>query len=395
MIDTILMGIFVLSCFVVVYHHIGYPVFLRWYSKHKPIKTPHYSQRGYKHKPSDHSCASITLLIPAYNEERWIADKIRNVAALDYPKSKLKVIIACDGCCDNTVYIAQQTIQEAICSDTHFEIIDNTTNMGKVAIIEQQMDEVNSDITAFSDVSCLLSVDALWIANQHFLDSRVGVLHGCYQLLCDKNSGECQYWQYQNKIIESEAAFGAVLGAHGAFYLFRTTLYPHISANTINDDFVIPMEIVRSGYRAVYDHRLVAIELEATTQSDDFKRRLRISAGNMQQLLILASLFLPKYRITAFAFFSSKGLRVAIPYLLFSCLLSSILLSHHLMFNLALMVQIALYVTALLTHLFPFLFNHKLCKALLYIVAGHAANFIGGLRYLLGMESQPWSRIGQ
>ncbi len=394
MTDTILMVLFTLSSALIVYHHVGYPLLLRWYSKRNPLAKMRCRLRRYRKQQSDRRCASITLVVPAYNEERWIADKIRNIAALDYPNSKLKVIIACDGCSDNTVHIAQQTIQEAICCDTHFEIIDNQINVGKIALIERQMNSINSDITALSDVSCLLSIDALWIANKHFKNKKVGVLNGSYQVLNEEKSGESQYWQYQNTLIESEAALGAVLGAHGAFYLFRTKLFPHVSANTINDDFVIPMEIVRHGYLAEYDHRLVAIELETTAAENDFKRRLRISAGNMQQLMVLASLFMPKYRSTAFAFFSGKGLRVVMPYLLITCLITSIALSHYTLFNWLLITQTALYSTALSAQLFPHIFSHKLCKALLYIVAGHTANLIGGLRYLFGLESKPWSRVG-
>ncbi|GAL11026.1 glycosyltransferase SypQ [Vibrio astriarenae] len=75
----------------------------------------------------------------------------------------------------------------------------------------------------------------------------------------------------------------------------------------INDDFIIPMEIVSRGYDAVYDNNVIATEMEPTDLSDDFSRRLRISAGNMQQALFLGKLFHPRFRRVAFAFFSGKG----------------------------------------------------------------------------------------
>lgn len=395
MLDLILITLFVLSSTLVVYHHVGYPLILRWYSANNPLKPIRYRVRGYRKALSDKRCASITIVVPAHNEQEWIAEKIRNIACLDYPRSKLKVVIACDGCSDETVSVAQQTIQEAICCDTHFEIICNENNIGKLATINQQLGRIESDITALSDVSCLLSIDCLWIANQHFKNRRVGVLHGSYQLLTDGDSGEHKYWQYQNRVIASEASIGAVLGAHGAFYLFRTKLFPTLAANTINDDFVIPMEIVRAGYKAAYDERLTAIELEATSEKNDYKRRLRISAGNMQQLVLLASMLLPQYGSIAFAFFSGKGLRVVTPYLLLTALVTSVALSHHALFNAILILQVALYCLALLTQLFPHLFSYKLCKLIRYIVAGHTANLIGGLRYLFGMEMKPWTRINQ
>lgn len=79
--------------------------------------------------------------------------KIRNLASLDYPRDKLAVVIACDGCTDNTAAIAQDTIQEAICADTLFIVHDHEVNRGKVGLINMEMESVTSDITALSDVS--------------------------------------------------------------------------------------------------------------------------------------------------------------------------------------------------------------------------------------------------
>ncbi|MFA0279946.1 glycosyltransferase, partial [Vibrio sp. 10N.222.55.F8] len=70
------------------------------------------------------------------------------LSALDYPKKKLQVIIACDGCTDNTVEIAQMTIQEAMCSDIYFEIHDHVQNRGKVSVINEEVTSITSDITA-------------------------------------------------------------------------------------------------------------------------------------------------------------------------------------------------------------------------------------------------------
>lgn len=395
MIDLLLTALFSLSCLLVIYHHVGYPVLLAWYSKHHPFKSMVHSTRGYKAIKSDTHCATITILVPAYNEEQWIADKIRNLSSLDYPKNKYKVIIACDGCTDNTVQIAEQTIQEAICADTLFEIRAFEQNRGKVALVNQQMETISSEITALSDVSALISIDALWIANRHFRKQNVGVVNGYYQLFKPGNEGEACYWQYQSKLKMREAALGSTLGAHGAFYLFRTELFEPMGADTINDDFIIPMSIVRQGYLAKYEPQMVALEMEATNQDNDFRRRLRISAGNMQQAIKLCEMFLPKYKGVAFAFISGKGLRLLTPYLLIFCFISSLLMMDNPIFMAALVAQTALYILALLSYHLPYIFCHKACKLLLYIVAGHCANFIGGMRYLFGLESGKWSRIGQ
>jgi cellulose synthase/poly-beta-1,6-N-acetylglucosamine synthase-like glycosyltransferase len=326
---------------------------------------------------------TITMVIPAYNEEQWIAEKIRNVAMLDYPKNKLTVDIVCDGCTDNTAKIAQQTIQEATCAATFFRVHVFDTNVGKVPVINRTVQSVSSELTVLSDVSAIVSIDALMIAQQHFNNPNVGVVNGRYTLFDKGTEGEAHYWKYQSDIKYAESKIATTIGAHGAFYVFRSNLFTPLPDNTINDDFVIPMQIVSQGYDSVYDNNVIATELEPTNIQDDFSRRLRISAGNMQQVLLLANLFHPRFHRVAFAFFSGKGLRLLTPYLMVVALISSIQMVHIPLFQLMLGAQLFLYAIGVCSFIIPQLKSSRVMQLVHYLLLGHIANLIGGLGYLL------------
>ncbi|WP_395357353.1 glycosyltransferase family 2 protein [Vibrio sp. D3] len=386
---------FGLSAFLIVYHHVGYPLLLKWLPLKQQKTTAPFVERAYKASQTDSQLPSITVIVPAYNEEQWIAEKIRNLASLDYPRDKLKVVIACDGCTDNTTEIAQATIQEAICSDTLFIINDHQVNRGKVALLNEEMRHVSSDITALSDTSALISCDSLLLASQHYQNEKVGVVNATYQIMSTDNQGEAAYWQYQSRVKHQESLLGSTIGSHGAFYTFRTHLFEPLEVSTINDDFILPMRIVLRGYNAIYEPNMLALELEQSSDDADFKRRLRISAGNMQQLMQLKKLLLPRYRGTAFAFLSGKVLRLATPYLMIVCLVCSLLLAHNPLFQIMLLAQACVYGIALVTYLVPALNTVKPFKLISYIVIGHLANFIGGMKYLLGMENGRWKRVNQ
>ncbi|EJL6790696.1 glycosyltransferase family 2 protein [Vibrio alginolyticus] len=387
---------FGLSAFLIVYHHVGYPLLLKWLplKQQDETKAP-FVERAYKSSKADNQLPSITVIVPAYNEEQWIAEKIRNLASLDYPRDKLRVVIACDGCTDNTAEIAQATIQEAICSDTLFIINDHQVNRGKVALLNEEMRHVSSDITALSDTSALISCDSLLLASQHYQNENVGVVNATYQIMSTDNQGEAAYWQYQSRVKHQESLLGSTIGSHGAFYTFRTHLFEPLEVSTINDDFILPMRIVLRGYSAIYEPNMLALELEQSSDNADFKRRLRISAGNMQQLMQLKKLLLPRYRGTAFAFLSGKVLRLATPYLMIVCFICSLLLAHNPLFQVMLSAQVGIYSIALITYLMPALNTIKPFKLISYIVIGHLANFIGGMKYLLGMENGRWKRVNQ
>ncbi|HDM8232844.1 TPA: glycosyltransferase family 2 protein [Vibrio campbellii] len=396
MIDLLWTIGFVLSALLIIYHHVGYPLVLNWLSarrKQRQTSKNMGKERCYKASKADCTLPTMTVIVPAYNEEQWIAEKIRNLASLDYPRDKLTIIVACDGCTDNTAEIAQNTIQEAICADTLFIVHDHKNNRGKVSLINTEMENVASEITALSDVSALVSCDSLLLASQHYQNENVGVVNATYQIMSTQNQGEAAYWRYQSKVKLKESLIGSTIGSHGAFYTFRTNLFTPLEPEVINDDFILPMRIVLQGYASVYEPKMLAIELEESSDDSDFKRRLRISAGNMQQFLKLKRLLLPRYRGTAFAFLSGKVLRLATPYLMIMCLTSSILLIEHPAFQLLLTGQLAVYLVAFITYLIPVFNLFKPFKLINYMVVGHIANFVGGLSYLLGMENGRWKRV--
>ncbi|WP_049536039.1 glycosyltransferase family 2 protein [Vibrio harveyi] len=399
MIDLLWTTGFVLSALLIVYHHVGYPLVLNWLSTRselrKVAKKATVKERCYKASKNDCILPTMTIVVPAYNEEQWIAEKIRNLASLDYPRDKLTIVIACDGCTDNTAEIAQNTIQEAICADTLFIIRDHAINRGKVTLINSEMKNITTEITVLSDVSALVSCDSLLLASQHYQNENIGVVNATYQIMATQNQGEAAYWQYQSNVKYKESLIGSTIGSHGAFYTFRTKLFTPLEPEIINDDFILPMRIVLQGYASIYEPRMLALELEESSDNSDFKRRLRISAGNMQQFLKLKKLLLPRYRGTAFAFLSGKVLRLATPYLMIMCFVSSLLLMEYPTFQALLVAQLAVYSIALITYLIPAFNLFKPFKLINYIVVGHIANFAGGLRYLLGMENGRWKRVNQ
>lgn len=376
------------SIVLVIYHHVGYPLLLKML-----VRLCRTSQEETSNEQNMAELPSITVLMPAYNEAQWVAEKLRNLAVLDYPQDKLEVVLACDGCTDNTAAIAKATAQEPLCAGLNLRVIEYVENHGKAIVINKAMATIKSDVVALSDISALISFDALMLAAAHFSAPDVGVVNSRYCLL-KPGEGEQQYWDYQNKIRSNEAAIGSSLGAHGALYFIRRELFSPFEFDTINDDFILPMKIVEKGYRAVVQEEIRAVELEPTNTQQDFRRRLRIGAGNCQQLFRLSGCLNPRLGGVAFTFASSKGLRVVMPFLMLTALIGSALLApENLFFAIAAGGQATLYGLVMLWSLTGYQPKSRLCRALAYLVAGHTANAIGTLRYITGFEKGRWQRV--
>ena len=387
------LAIIALSCIaLVIYHHFLYPLLLRILANQDKSS----AQAEVNTQPID--WPAISILMPAYNEAKYIVNKIYNLGALDYPSEQLTLYIAFDGCTDNTVQLAQAALAAPENQHLQCHLLINTSNQGKVALINQLMAKVNTPWVALTDVSALISVDALKLAARHIrarsLGKPLGVICSHYQMLQPGSAGEATYWRYQSQIKRQEANLGATLGAHGALYLFKQALFSTLPADTINDDFILPMQIVALGYRCVYEPEMNAIELEQASLNTDQQRRRRIAAGNVQQVVRLRHLLMGKAGLgVAFTFLSGKALRVAMPFImLVAFILSAWLSVNSWLFAGLLFAQLALYLTAAIAPLWepscP-----KLVKALHYLVQGHLANLIGATRYLCGKERHRWHKI--
>lgn len=401
---------------LILYHHLVYPLLLKCWAR-KAIRS---REQEAANLILPVSLPSITLVIPAYNEAAHIAEKIANLGFVDYPACKLRIIVACDGCTDQTAQLARKVASQPENSHLNLKVHEFEYNRGKVAVLNQVLALVDTPWVALSDVSALLSIDAFQLAARHMSQPDVGVICSHYKLLAPGSEGEAAYWEYQSQIKAGEGMAGGTIGAHGACYLFRREPFQPMAADTINDDFILPMMIVAKGYRSVYEPDLHAVELETASCDMEQTRRRRIAAGNLQQAWRLRQLLMPSYGALAFNFFSGKCLRVLMPFLLFLLLPATLTLSAGSWFwSVVSFGQLLAYLVATCVHfvqekssvrpeqasrsLFAKAISGlmrrpkagKAMKLVHYLVAGHLAGLIGSMRYLLGMENGHWQRVSQ
>ncbi len=393
MLDMIILSIFVFACYLVLYHHIFYPYLLKYIAQKFNLVLPTISSRSYLASNSDSDLNRFSIVIPAFNEEKYIADKLQNLSMLDYPADRYEVIVLCDGCQDNTYQIASDTLSQISCQELDCQLLNFTANRGKVAVLKDGIKQSKFENIVLSDVSALLPINALLMLDAHFADNTVGAVSGAYQFAHKGSEGEQKYWQYQTVLKARESNVASVLGAHGAFYALRKKCYQEIPSDTINDDFLIPMNVIKQGYRVAYEARVAAVELEKVDLSQDMKRRLRIAAGNFQQLIYLLPLLAPKYGWNAFNFASGKALRAILPFVLLTILLCSIyLLSFHWFFVFALAMQLLIYISVMVINLSGLQPQHQFISLLCYLVNGYWTGLVGSLKYICGLQQKIWTK---
>ena len=204
--------------------------------------------------------------------------------------------------------------------DPRLVVLDFPERRGKLSVLDDAVRASHGELIVFSDASALLDLKALKNVVQNFADPTVGCVSGRYVIreqvtpLSDGRSvGEKNYFEFEVLQRRLESLFYSTLGAHGAFYALRRSLYPERPPDVVNDDFVIPMLILDKGFRTVYEETATVVERHQTSVKGEFKRRVRISRGNFQQIWILRSLLNPKVPRVSFVFWSHKVLRAFQP----------------------------------------------------------------------------------
>ena len=260
----------------------------------------------------------VSLLIPAFNEARIIARKIENSLALDYPRDRIEIVIVSDGSSDQTVDIAR--------SAGGVRVLALSRNRGKVFALNAAVPFLRGEIIVFSDASGMLAADSVRRLIENFADPSVGAASGRYRVVkaneVNIGASEDLYWKYEAFLKTQESRLASTLGAHGHLHAIRKRLYPFPPDETINDDYVIPLSVLARGLRAV--HEPGAVVFEEAREMTGFGRRIRIVAGNFQQLRYLRQFLMPCQPLPLLFFLSHKVVRLLVPFAMLTALAANL-----------------------------------------------------------------------
>jgi cellulose synthase/poly-beta-1,6-N-acetylglucosamine synthase-like glycosyltransferase len=332
--------IFWVAVGLIVYAHLGYPLLLRALVAARGERFATAAPAG---EPP-----TVTLVIPAYDEEAVIERKLANARALAYPADRFQVVVASDGSSDRTAELAR-----AAGADLVLEL----PRSGKVAALNAAVREATGQLLAFSDANSFWRPDALRRLVERFADERVG--YACGQVRFEGGEGGNQeglYWRYEMAVRSMETRLAGITAGNGAIYAVRREAYIELDPSR-GQDIGFPFELTKRGWRAVYEPGAVAEEKMAPTVEGEFRRKRRMMWGLWDVMLKWGMLdprgYGPAY---ALEIYSHRLLRYLTPWLhLIALGTNAALLSHGTLYVVTMALQLALLAGALLGRFIPLL----------------------------------------
>lgn len=385
--------IFWILLFIIIYTYVGYGILL-----FTIIKIKRFFNIGTKTKIDLTYEPDVTLFITAYNEKDYVAAKMKNSFELEYPKEKLNIIWVTDGSDDGT-----PDLLKGYPNTTVHHVAERN---GKIGAMNRGMAFVKTPIVIFSDANTYLGKQSIRRIVNLFSIDKVGCVSGEKRII-DKESdvaagaGEGIYWKYESALKKWDAELYSVVGAAGELFAIRTELYRPVEKDTILDDFIISLRVAQEGYTIQYDPEAYAIETASANVKEEFKRKIRISAGGIQSIVRLRSLLnFFKYGTLSFQYISHRVLRWSITPLCLILLIPvlTILAANEGFLSLGLFsilfwLQLIFYAAALLGW---FLENRETSVKILfvpyYFFIMNLSVVLGFLRYIKKSQSVNWER---
>lgn len=304
----VLLGVSVAGLF---YIYLGYPLLVALRARLRP--------RPVRKAPFTGSCS---VLIVAHNEAARLPAKLADLRRAANAERVAEIVIASDGSTDDSAAVVRAA------GDPRVRWLAFPERRGKPAVLNDALPACQGEIVVLMDARQRLEPGALEALLENFADPAVGAVSGELVFRAEGADtaaarGLSAYWSYEKSIRRAESRCGSVPGATGALYAVRKALFRPIPPDALLDDVAIPMQIVRQGYRCVFEERARVVDRPSATPAQEAVRKRRTIAGNAQFLRLFPEWFCPRSNPIWWSFVSHKMLRLLSPLLLLGLLAAS------------------------------------------------------------------------
>lgn len=265
----------------------------------------------------------VSIVLPVHNEAAHLADRLRDLLALEYPPERLELVVVSDGSDDGS----DEILRDAAARDPRIRALRVAERRGKGNALNVGVAAAHNPILLFVDASIRLEPGALAAIVAPFADPRVSCVSGEDRIA--GFSGEGLYGRYELFLRRCESEIHSLVGVSGSFYAQRRVHCPEFPEG-LAPDFVAALHAVRGGHRALGEETAVGWMKAVGSHRDEFRRKVRTLLRGMAALRAYADLLDPrKSGVFALFLWSHKVLRWLVPFGLATMLAANAALLRH------------------------------------------------------------------
>ena len=335
----------------------------------------------------------VSILLAVYNEEMVIDQKLQSTFKTSYPLSKIKFYIGSDSSTDATDSIIAKYQNNY--PQLTLKVFPKRT--GKAGIVNQLEKLSDSELLILTDANVFFEEHTIFNLVKHYKNPTIGLVGGNIINQHLQKSGisiqEKTYLDRENQIKYNEGIiWGTMIGAFGGCYSIRKKLFTPVPPKYFMDDFFITMGVLASGSKAINELEARCYEDVSNKISEEFRRKVRISIGNFQNLAYYKKLLFSDFPGLAFSFWSHKVLRWLGPFFIIISFFSLLYLSATIpLYRVILIVQLISFSLPLLDEILKkFGIHFRLLRFISHFYLMNLALLVGFFRYVFGVDSNVW-----
>jgi len=279
----------------------------------------------YKTGVYDHEILpSVSLVIPAYNEEKLIGQTISYHARSDYPKDRFEVIVVNDGSKDGTAQEVAKSIREN--PGMSIQVINLPENRGKRHALAAGIRAAKGEVIVTNDSDSFVHPNAVRKIVQPFQDERVGGVTGHADVYNweDNLLTQIQYIRYfvAFRVYKAaEALYNMVICLSGCLAAYPKPVIMSFLDEwenqsfwgkpcTYGDDRGLTTFLLRKGYKAVYEPGAITDTVVPTALTGFWKQQLRWKKSWLRETYFVGKFMWRRNAVMALSFYSNAFLTV-------------------------------------------------------------------------------------
>ncbi len=261
--DNLIIIIYLTTIFLLVASYILYPVFIALIPKKRFTKKINLTN------------SRFFLIIPTYNEESSIIEKLNNSFGLDH-FDQLIIYVVDDQSDDNTVPLVKDYIK----SHSSIVLIEKEKRGGKNDSINIAIDQIEpepEDILVFTDANTFFNKDALRHLKNH-LEQGAAMVAGS-MVYVDQHSGSAKseglYWKYEEWIRKNESKLGKLITANGGIFAIRAKFFEP-QPSYVPNDFELPLRLIVHEL-VLFNEKAIGKEVAINNVKEELNRKKRMA----------------------------------------------------------------------------------------------------------------------
>jgi cellulose synthase/poly-beta-1,6-N-acetylglucosamine synthase-like glycosyltransferase len=251
-------------------------------------------------RPEIHYEPTLSIIVPAHNEEEGLWKTVYSLVSLEYPKEKIQVVIVDHGSKDKTAEVAKKLISTF--SEHNIKYVYKNWEKGhiKAHAMNEGIKHVTGEIMGCVDADSIVMSDSVKKMMPYLIEKDVGAVISSIKVTQAKNIYEkIQHLEYTFATF-TRTLMSKIDTLHitqGALSIYRTDLikkYGGFDEKTITEDLEIAMRLRYYGHTIKISPTSISYTKVPATWNSLYSQRVRWFRGFMQNTYKYKNMILEK-----------------------------------------------------------------------------------------------------